>query len=422
MIYADINRTQPDIEDATVLIANPMLPFDGLGFNRRLDLRAARAGIGWSHTFGHKNVLNAAFFASDLNQSSVEQGVLFDSAGPVVVGLRESEASIQQRTYTGAINHTIATGDISWRYGLEAGTLKYDQSSRDFLAFPGGVEDTFDTTSLDLRFGRAYVDAIWDVTPDLRAEAGLFATYLDGDLSITRVEPRAGIAWSPIEGHWLSGGFIRETNSINDTTLAPVGIVGMQPNQVPLGIGGVADTFAARWSAQWNHRLFTSVDYQHQNLRGLAITPPGFIEPIDAGQGTIDRVAATANIHLGHGFGLFGTFAYASSENTDPASAGYGEALPYVPETSARLGVTWVNPANVKLTVAGTYIGERLGAETGPALSNYWTLDAFATWEPFDKRFQIELAAYNLLGEKFEVAPSTPGWGRTFTGSLKVRF
>jgi outer membrane receptor protein involved in Fe transport len=72
--------------------------------------------------------------------------------------------------------------------------------------------------------------------------------------------------------------------------------------------------------------------------------------------------------------------------------------------------------------VAGTYIGERLGSETGPALSSYWTLDAFATWEPFDKRFQIELAAYNLLGETFEVAPATPGWDRTFTGSLKVRF
>jgi len=34
----------------------------------------------------------------------------------------------------------------------------------------------------------------------------------------------------------------------------------------------------------------------------------------------------------------------------------------------------------------------------------------------------FELAAYNLLDEEFEVAPSVPGWGRTFTGSLKLRF
>lgn len=93
-----------------------------------------------------------------------------------------------------------------------------------------------------------------------------------------------------------------------------------------------------------------------------------------------------------------------------------------MPETSARVGVTWVNPANFKLTLAGTYVGKRLGSDTGPTLPGHWTVDACATFEPFDKRFLIEFAAYNLLDEKFEVAPATPGWGRTFTGSIKVRF
>jgi tetratricopeptide (TPR) repeat protein len=422
VIYADINRSQPDIADATVLLDDPLLPFNAISYDRALDLRSARGGIGWSHSVGYRNVISTAFFISDLDQSSVERGLLVDIAGPELVGLRELEASARQRTYTGAVNHTVDIGDISWRYGLEAGTVEISQRSRDFLAVPDSVEEDVDIRDLNLGFGRAYADAAWHIGPDLRAEAGLFATYLDGDLSIARAEPRFGMSWSPLDGHWLSSGFIRETNSVNETTLAPVGIVGMQPNQVPLDVGGSADTFAARWSAEWTSRLFTSLDYQHQSLRGLAITPPGFIDSTDLGRGTIDRVAATANFHLGHGFGLFGTFAYAASENRDRDSAGFGEALPFLPETSARFGATWVNPANVKVTLAGTYIGDRLGAETGPALSSYWTVDAAATWEPFDKRYQLELSAFNLLGEDFEVAPATPGWGRTFTGSLKVRF
>ncbi len=62
------------------------------------------------------------------------------------------------------------------------------------------------------------------------------------------------------------------------------------------------------------------------------------------------------------------------------------------------------------------------GRRPGTELDDYWTADAFLTWEPFDKRFELELAAYNLFDEEFEVAPDTPGWGRSFVGSLKVRF
>lgn len=58
----------------------------------------------------------------------------------------------------------------------------------------------------------------------------------------------------------------------------------------------------------------------------------------------------------------------------------------------------------------------------GTKLDGYWTIDGNLTWEPFDKRFELQLAAYNLLDEDFEVAPFTPGWGRSFKGSIKVRF
>ena len=55
-------------------------------------------------------------------------------------------------------------------------------------------------------------------------------------------------------------------------------------------------------------------------------------------------------------------------------------------------------------------------------LDGYWTADAFLTWEPLDKRFELELAAYNIFDTDFSVASDTPGWGRTLTGTFKVRF
>jgi outer membrane receptor protein involved in Fe transport len=133
-------------------------------------------------------------------------------------------------------------------------------------------------------------------------------------------------------------------------------------------------------------------------------------------------VSATGNLRLGGGFGAFATVVWSDSENEDPFSNAFGQPLPYVPDLAGRFGITWVNPANIKVTAAATYVGERNGNALGDRIGGYWTADAFLTWEPLDKRFQLELAAYNIFDEKFLVAAESPGWGRTFVGSFKVRF
>ncbi|MEO4001482.1 FecR domain-containing protein [Mesorhizobium sp. CAU 1732] len=412
--YADIDRAKPSLSNGVELSILPV------SYNRDIAGQSIRGGLGWSHTFGHENVLNAAVFASDVDQSSAERRILFNLAS-VPIALLDTDREFTQSTYLAALNHTVSTGDMAWRYGVEAGSLTQTQATTELVITGGGITTTTDAQAVDARFARAYLDGIWEIRPDLRAEAALFGTYLAGDLDIQRLEPRVGLSWSPLDGHWLTTGFMRETNGINETTLSPIGIAGLQPNQAPMDIGGLTDTFAARWNAEWTDRIFTSLDYQHQELDGLSISTPAGLASYSLSEGRIDRVSATANVRLGYGLGVFGTIAIAQSRNLDPTSAGFGLALPFVPETSARIGATFVHPSNVKLTLAGTYIGERLGSET-EALPSYWTVDAFATWEPFDKRFALELGAYNLLDETFEVETQIPGWGRTFTGSLKVRF
>jgi hypothetical protein len=283
-------------------------------------------------------------------------------------------------------------------------------------------EETTESTSASI--GRIYFDALYDVSQTVKVEGALFTTFIDGDeIDVARLEPHAGLAWAPVEGHWLRIGAMREGSSfLNATTLSPIGVLGLQSNQTSLAVDGYSDTYMARWDAEWTDHFFTSVDYQHQELHDLSIDVPTSLQTIDLSRGRIDRVSVTGNVWLGYGLGLFATGVLSDSENLDSSSSGVSESLPFIPELGGRIGFTYVNPANVKFTVAATYVGERAGNANGEKLDDYWTADAFLTWEPFDKRFELELAGYNLFNEDFDIIPNTPGWGRTFTGSLKMRF
>src|SRR5262249_22017417 len=157
------------------------------------------------------------------------------------------------------------------RYGAEGGDLDISSTTTTITTLlppaatgipPIPLGTTSDSSDVNLTAGRAYVDALYDVSPDLKVEAAAFGTLLEGDgISIDRFEPKLGIAWAPSDGQWLRAGFMRESAGFGTPTLSPVGVVGLQSNQVPLGLNGYSDTFIARWDAEWTSHLFTSVDY-----------------------------------------------------------------------------------------------------------------------------------------------------------------
>ncbi|MBX3596902.1 MAG: FecR domain-containing protein [Rhizobiaceae bacterium] len=419
--YLNVQDIKDNLTDSRIDLAGP----DALNYSRNDSYRSTTGGIGWSHTFGHHNVMNAAIFASDVRQTNVEGSeYVFQLPPDITIYTQRETNTNDQKSYLAALNHTVETGDVVWRYGAEVGKIDIHQTVSASVFFPQlgtGFENSISAES-DTTFGRVYADATMQVTPDLKLEAGAFATLFDDSVDADRFEPRIGAAWEFMPGQSLRAGYIRETEAASDMTLAPIGIVGMQSNQLPMAVGGYSDTFAARWDAEWTSRFFTSIDYQHQSVHDLSIPIPGTTNTIAVSEGQIDRVSGTANLWLGHGFGVFATASYADSEDKDPQSPGFGLGLPYVPELSGRAGITWVNPANIKLTLAATYVGERQSGQGRDELEDYWTADAFLTWEPFDKRFELQLGAYNLLDEEFLVAPNTPGWGQTFVGTFKVRF
>ncbi|MFS2179811.1 FecR domain-containing protein [Rhizobium pisi] len=405
--------------------------------NRYDEVERTNAGLGWSHTFAYRNVLNTALLYSD-TKVKTNYDFTFDAAdftgapAPDLFPFAETSQETTSRTYIAAISHSIGDDALTWRYGIEGGWSDANSKSLRHLdvLVPGFVDEAtfgpFEASSR-VNIARAYIDVLHEITPDLKGEYALFGTRMSGDgVDINRFEPRFGLAWSPVQNHWLRAAFMRQSVDTGVPTLAPVGILGLQPNQFSSSTEGYTDTVALQWDAEWTDRLFTSVEYQHQELHDFSIDLPLIalpaVDSLPLSRGTIDRAAVTGNVALGYGFGLSATYAYMDSENKDPLEPNFGGNLPYIPKNSGQIALTWVNEAKVKATVAANYIGERDGDDLGTKLDDYWSLDAHLIWEPFDKRIALEAAAYNLLDEDFEITPGVPGWGRAFKGTLKVRF
>ncbi|WP_184449442.1 FecR domain-containing protein [Rhizobium sp. BK538] len=396
------------------------------------------SGIGWSHTFGYRNIVNAALLYSDVNSESTsdfefDQSPIFGATTPDLLPFGQTRQSLSSKSYVAAVSHSLGTDDgLTWRYGIEAGWIDTHSSTFNELyelvpVFVPDITDGPNDASSRTNLARAYVDLLHEIAPNLTAEYALHATRLDGDgVDVSRLEPRLGVAWAPVEDQWLRAAFMRQSVETGVPTLAPIGIVGLQPNQIAVGIDGYVDTVALQWDSQWTDKFFTSMSYQHQELHdltiGLPLTALPAIDSLPLDRGSIDRASITANFALGNGFGLSATYARMESENKDETSANFGGALPFIPRNSGQVALTWVNEAKVKATIAANYFGKRDGDDIGTELDDFWTLDANMIWEPFDKRFALEVAAFNLLDEDFEVTPGVPGWGRAVKGTFKVRF
>ena len=143
--YFDMRRNEPDLLGGLVIQVPPVPftlgllpgfgPVDGLflgaTYDRTVDDATASGALGWSHTFGYRNVLNAAVFATGFKRDSDESSlVVFDTAlFGTLAGLQTVETRTEQQSYLGAINHTYGIDDLTVRYGLEAGTLNFQTST-----------------------------------------------------------------------------------------------------------------------------------------------------------------------------------------------------------------------------------------------------------------------------------------------------
>lgn len=409
------NRATENRDYLQTLRSNPPAESDING-----DGEGIVAGLGWSHTLAYHDVVNAALFYSKAKGDVVQIVDFFPVPGvptPYLFNLQD----VDQEAILGSVGRTVETGDVTWRYGVEAG-WQSQNTQYVYLEATDPITNIQTSSVGDKMIGRAYIDALHDLAPGWKAEYGATASLSGaGDNGARRLDPRIGLAWEPVDGQWLRLGYLGESLEFTTPSLAPSGVVGLQPAQVPTEASGGVDTLAARWDAEWTPNVFSSVEYQHQEIEDFYALVPSQNYGISVSEGESDRLSATANLALSGGLGLSATAVRTWSENQGANPDTYGDRMPFMPSWAGQVAATWVNENNLRVTIAGNYLGERIDG-AGAMLDDVWTLDAGLTWEPFDKRYQLELSAYNLLDADFEISDGVPGWGPSFRGMFKARF
>lgn len=383
-------------------------------------------GGGWSHSFGDRNVLTGAVFATRGLDRRYSDAASFDLYPLLIAGEEWKRTEIEGSV--AALGHTIGFGDVTLRYGFEA------QSGRT-IAFTFGngfvynvLTDQFEQantnerTDVDFRATRLYADLFWRPSDAFEAQAGIERTSVDVESrpEDIQVSPRVGVGVSPFEGHWLRAAYRRDGSLPLGFTLGPVSTVGLVPNVLPISLGGRLDTLALRWDAEWSPHFFTAVEYQRQDAHNLDIPMANTFESLSLEEARIERLAATANLWLGHGIGMFGTVGTISTDIRSEEAL--DRDVPFIAGKFARAGITFVHPSRLKFTLAETFVGDRKGDLTGAKLDDYWTTDASVTWETPDRRLLVGMTVLNLFDREYELAPNIPGPGRTFAASLKARF
>jgi hypothetical protein len=384
---------------------------------------------GWSHTFGYRNILSAAVFAT--RNDTLDRGELWNySAFPTIQTLWQEKQRVDG--VVGAVSHAIGIGDFNLRYGLEAqaGQARYKGFSETYrYGFPGPDEYLQEASAFDSPFrgGRAYADLLWRPNDRFEAQAGIHRTFLDVKNASPDiwVSPRFGIGVSPLEGHWLRAAYIENADTYLSYSLAPTTTVGLIPNDTPAS--GPTKSLVLRWDAEWTPHVFTALEYQRQTLNDLNVPRINTLTSLDdIDKARAEWLAATVNVWLGHGIGVFGTVGGATSKilesSATPEPRGVGEPVPYIPERFARFGMTFVHPSRLRFTLTQNFIGERSGSYENDRLESFWTTDAALTWETPDRRFQVGLTALNLFDQRYDFGFDIPAPGRTVAASVKARF
>jgi tetratricopeptide (TPR) repeat protein len=396
----------------------------------------SNTGFGWTHTIGERNVVQAMIVGgvAEFAQNSTALFNIGSPNDPVEFGTR---IKTRQRDLVGAASHLVGFGDVTLRYGAEGSVgdrrLRFDIIDQ----ATGEVGENPDRG--DAHSARGYADAIWDVSRAFKIQGGLYGTRIEETsrvgfltaVDVNRVDFRLGAAWEPTRGHWLRAAYREDTRMPSEFTLAPQPTVGILPNDLPQSIGDRVRTLALKWDAEWSARFFTTVDYQRQRASAVSVGIPESLSAFSTGKSDIDRLGGAANLWLGHGVGVFASYARQWSETEFPGfdnAPPFRDDVPYLARSVSRVGATWVSPAMLRLTAAQTFVGSRRGQRGtafGPIynrLDGFSTTDVQASWELFDRRLVLNAQALNIFDRRFPISPGLAGPGRILQASARVRF
>jgi Tfp pilus assembly protein PilF len=416
---------RPTLTDKVVLFGNKFRGDEGFpGFlsgptpldNQQTD--SSVLGGAWSHTIGDRNVVQVLAVASDI---TTREQILDDD--PYFSSLGNFKYANRYRVF--GVGHILGIGPATLRYGVEG--VDYDSVVLATHTFDPGYVYVEDPFRQQIFAARSYADLLLDVTNDLKIEAGAYAVHMDDvEMRWGPVDPRLGVAWSPISNHWLRAFYRQDTQMPVTYTLSPISTVGLAPMDLPLVFGGQERTAALRWDAEWNERLFTAVEYQHVRFSGLSLSIEDLLADFPTPDGAIDQLNFSSNYWIGHGLGAFGSVTLNRSKDFTPGFEG-GKA-PLVPDHVAQVGLKYVSPSRITATIAQNWVGHRDspgfndGASGAFKLDAYTTTDAALTWTSENRAVDWGLAVTNVFDHRIESSADIPAPGRTIRATFTARF
>jgi hypothetical protein len=386
--------------------------------------QALDTGIGYSHSFGARNNVNAVFEATtgDAHLFDDTSNNDFLGLGLGLFAFDNIKVRTQTTAFFGGLSHTVDLGPLTLSYGAEGQKSDTNRHSDEVFDLPfiiSGATGVHDHARP--RMGRLFADITAPLGHGFSLEGGAnLDRYKDETIDRTRLDPRIALAWQPVDGQWLRVGYRQDLVLPMMNSLSPVATLGLVPASTPIEGGGTVKTAMARWDAEWSDRFFTSLDYEHQWLQGYSLGIQDALGSVGAEEGHLDRLTASANAWLGGGFGTFASLTYAHSKDTSPGSN--GDELPFVPDWQSNFGITWVSPAQLSVTLAENIIGHRVSASGGPTLETVALTNLSVDWQPLEKRLDLGFDILNLFDKEYEIASGIPAPGRTFLVSGHVRF
>jgi Flp pilus assembly protein TadD len=401
----------------------------------------------YSHEFGYRDQLTigAGFGRSQLNIIALDT----TNTQPFADQLSRSR---DRFTYLSA-NYAKGLGRLDLRVGGEWSDIRSNSISADYdfaqdVVAPGVPPAIVESRTSE---ARAYVDLRYHPEESLvmQGQLEVVARTVD-DVTTHPLNWRLGASYEPIEGQWLRAGFIRQSRGLFDFSFRPVAVVGLQSNSAPSFRQSRGDSLIFRWEAEWSDRLFTTVEYQDQQLEAVKYAIPDLPVDISGFPVSVKRISAEANLWLGGNIGLRTSYAYTDSaiegsfvsgDNVNQAiGAGYGcatadlgftfpctfetgDQLPFVPGHFARASLVWSlpAPARLKATLSGSYIGDQRDDLRLPT-RDVTLIDARLEWEPLDRRLAINLALLNLFDKRYDSATGVAAPRLTVVAGARIRF
>ena len=335
--------------------------------------------------------------------------------------LLEAQASQRSESWFAGFGWRAADATGEWAAGVEGQGAR----SRTDGAFglvdlgTGGVVVTPRRSRDSSTLGQVFLDRRQRLTSQLEAEAGLGLGARDEGGGEPWVAPRAGLAWRPPVGGRFRAAALREAAPAS-VSLAPATVLGLAPLRPGFAAGGELWGGILRWDADLGARLHLAVEHQSLRLEGLSWDTGDLLVEFGVPRATLHATEATANLWLGGGFGLSAGLVHAQSRiDEGPAT---GRRLPDAPDWTARAGIAWANPAQIRASLDAIWTSDAWAGPGEGRLGPVWTLDAGLSWEPLEKRLSLAAEVRNLLDAELERPFGQAPLGRSIWLTAAVRF